>query len=71
MASFTQAGLCTRPHHRLSLWSRIMQAVSLARQRRALARLDRHMLCDIGITTDAAQQEAAKPVWDVPRHWRQ
>jgi uncharacterized protein YjiS (DUF1127 family) len=40
-----------------------------ARQRRALARLDDHLLRDIGIEPAAAWSEALRPVWDVPRHW--
>lgn len=31
--------------------------------RRSLARLDRHMLRDIGLSPDAARTEAAKPFW--------
>ncbi|WP_165474480.1 MULTISPECIES: DUF1127 domain-containing protein [Yoonia] len=69
MASFSHAGICMDTKRRPPLWSRIMQAAQLARQRRALAALDAHILCDIGITADDAQAEAGKPVWDVPRHW--
>jgi uncharacterized protein YjiS (DUF1127 family) len=42
---------------------------ALARQRRALARLDDHLLRDIGIDPREAWSEAVRPVWDVPRHW--
>ncbi|MCA8883396.1 MAG: DUF1127 domain-containing protein [Rhodobacteraceae bacterium] len=44
--------------------------MSLRRQRRALAQLDDHLLHDIGITREEARTEAARPVWDVPAHWR-
>lgn len=44
--------------------------ISLRRQRRTLAQLDDHLLHDIGITRDEARIEAARPVWDVPAHWR-
>ncbi len=39
------------------------------RQRRALSRLDKSALNDIGLTQREADQEACKPVWDVPQHW--
>jgi uncharacterized protein YjiS (DUF1127 family) len=73
MTSLTQAHCCTpsKPQAQRSIWAQMMQAVGLARQRRTLAALDPHMLRDIGITPDEAQAEAAKPLWDVPRHWRQ
>lgn len=38
--------------------------------RRHLARLDDAALRDIGLTRDQAITEAARPVWDVPDHWR-
>lgn len=62
MASFSHAGICMDTKRRPPLWSRIMQAAQLARQRRALAALDAHILCDIGITADDAQAEAGKRV---------
>lgn len=34
-----------------------------ARQRRALSRLDGHLLEDIGVSVSVAHQEATKPVW--------
>ena len=40
------------------------------RSRQALARLDAHLLRDVGLTQDRARAEAARPVWDVPRSWR-
>ena len=42
----------------------------LRRQRQALARLDSHMLRDIGIDAGAAASEAHRPIWDVPQAWR-
>jgi uncharacterized protein YjiS (DUF1127 family) len=41
-----------------------------ARERRGLARLDDHLLRDIGVTRQEADREATRPVWDVPDHWR-
>lgn len=43
---------------------------ALARQRRALSKLDDAALADMGLTRDEAAQEAARPVWDIPAHWR-
>lgn len=43
---------------------------AIARQRRALAKLDSDALADIGLTKDQAQAEAGRPAWDVPAHWR-
>jgi uncharacterized protein YjiS (DUF1127 family) len=34
-----------------------------AHTRRALGDLDSHLLCDIGIAADAAQDESTKPFW--------
>jgi uncharacterized protein YjiS (DUF1127 family) len=35
-----------------------------ARERRALAELDEHLLRDIGLDRLSAQEEAAKPFWE-------
>lgn len=43
---------------------------ALRAERRALARLDDHLLADIGLTPDAARSEAERALWDVPSHWR-
>ncbi len=52
------------------LFSRLRKAAALARQRRDLAALDDAMLRDIGVTRSQALDEAARPFWDAPRHWR-
>lgn len=52
------------------LFSRLRKAAALARQRRDLAALDDAMLRDIGLTRGQAMNEAARPFWDAPRHWR-
>ncbi|MEN9409002.1 MAG: hypothetical protein RL216_976 [Pseudomonadota bacterium] len=36
----------------------------------ALHRLPPHMLRDIGVTEEEAQAEPARPLWDIPPHWR-
>ncbi|MDX5350170.1 MAG: DUF1127 domain-containing protein [Paracoccaceae bacterium] len=50
-----------------SLFARLGKAAVLAvarrRDRRALARLDQHLLRDIGLSRDEARTEAAKPFW--------
>ena len=58
------------PARHLSPWRLIATLVALRRQRRALGRLEDHMLADIGLTPDRARAEAARPVWDVPPSWR-
>ena len=44
--------------------------IALWRQRRTLARLSPDALCDMGLTAAEARAEAARPLWDVPAHWR-
>lgn len=40
------------------------------RSRRALARLDAHLLRDIGVSDFHAAQEAKRALWDAPTPWR-
>jgi uncharacterized protein YjiS (DUF1127 family) len=42
----------------------------LARQRRALLRLDDYMLKDIGLSRVDALREADRPFWDGSESWR-
>ena len=61
----------TRPLRRqLPFWKQLRRLFALRHQRRRLARLDDHLLADIGLTPDAARLEAERPLWDVPAHWR-
>ena len=39
-------------------------------QRQQLATMDASLLDDIGLNRDEALAEAARPIWDVPRAWR-
>ena len=55
-----------RPRRRIGLFA----LLDIARQRRALTRLEGHLLRDIGLTQSEAQEEASRAAWDVPRHWR-
>lgn len=52
------------------LFARLRAHLALARQRRALARLDADALRDIGLSVEQAQTEARRPLWDAPAHWR-
>jgi uncharacterized protein YjiS (DUF1127 family) len=42
----------------------------ITRERRALHKLDAHLLRDIGLSRDAADIEADRMFWDAPNHWR-
>ncbi|MEI4471517.1 DUF1127 domain-containing protein [Frigidibacter sp. MR17.24] len=64
-----------RPAPRAGLFVGVIRSLgrarALRRQRRALARLDRHLLADIGLGASEARAEATRRAWDVPPHWRQ
>ncbi|MES2914445.1 MAG: DUF1127 domain-containing protein [Pseudomonadota bacterium] len=49
---------------------RIARLATLARTRMGLARLDDHLLRDIGVTRDQAVAEASRTPWDAPSHWK-
>ena len=55
-------------------WTRVFAglflALSAARQRRRLGQLGDRLLNDIGLDRPTAEAEAARPLWDVPSHWR-
>jgi uncharacterized protein YjiS (DUF1127 family) len=44
--------------------------LAVAQSRRALRRLDDHLLRDIGLTRHEAESEATRVPWDPPLHWR-
>lgn len=46
-----------------------VRMLAVRRTRKQLALVDDHILEDIGISRDSADQEASRPVWDVPVHW--
>jgi uncharacterized protein YjiS (DUF1127 family) len=48
----------------------ITRLIVLRRERQALARLDDHLLADIGLDQQSSLQEARRPPWDVPDSWR-
>ena len=61
----------SRPRRGLgSLLAAIPRALAMRQQRNRLAALDARMLKDIGVTPRMAEDEAARPVWDAPQHWR-
>lgn len=49
--------------------SGLLALLSGARQRRHLARLDDHLLRDIGLSRAEASAEASRMIWDAPAHW--
>ncbi|GGH48800.1 DUF1127 domain-containing protein [Frigidibacter albus] len=53
-----------------SLFRLLRRMSATRRQRRALLRLDDALLRDIGQDPLSARAEAARPIWDVPTHWR-
>jgi uncharacterized protein YjiS (DUF1127 family) len=59
---------------RSGLLTRILRFASLGlavrHHRRALLKLEPHLLRDIGLTEAEARREAQRPFWDVPAHWR-
>jgi uncharacterized protein YjiS (DUF1127 family) len=59
-----RSGLLARVQHLLSL------GLATRRHRRALLKLEPHLLRDIGLTEADARAEASRPFWDVPSHWR-
>ena len=50
--------------------SRFLAIMALSRSRRGLARLDDHLLRDIGVTRAEAMAEADRAAWNAPSHWR-
>ena len=57
-------------HPALGFIAAFRDMVAVARQRKALADLPDHLLSAIGVSADAAKQEAERAPWDVPAYWR-
>lgn len=53
-----------------SFWTHLRLVMSARRQRKALAKLDKTALCDLGLSQDEVDAELKRPVWDVPSNWR-
>ena len=49
--------------------SAILRAHGKWRQRQALAKLDSHLLDDIGLTEEDVQRETRRNAWDAPGNW--
>lgn len=75
MTSIHASGLAgheVRPTNPLTRIARFARGAALARRERAeLASLDDAALKDIGVSREEALAEARRPLWDVPRYWRQ
>lgn len=55
---------------RPSLLASLGQIIAVAHQRRRLARLDDHLLNDIGVTRAQAIEESRQNTWTAPDYWR-
>jgi uncharacterized protein YjiS (DUF1127 family) len=55
---------------RRSLLAAVIVALRVKDQRARLAKLDDHLLHDIGLTRAEAEMESERPFWDAPTHWR-
>ena len=53
-----------------SLLHSMTRSFALVGQRRALGALEPHLLDDIGLSAEEARDEAGRPFWDAPAHWR-
>ena len=54
---------------RRSVFGMLGDLIALRRQRLELLQLDARALKDIGVTREAAEDEARRPLWDAPDHW--
>ncbi|MCU0731645.1 MAG: DUF1127 domain-containing protein [Hyphomonas sp.] len=75
MSTRAQARFAASPLRRLvgrvvRLPARLLMLSRLAASRRDLARLDDHLMRDIGLTRAEAASEAHRPFWDAPSHWK-
>lgn len=62
---------CNRPAPvKRSLINRLLSTLGLVRSRRALAQLTPEQLADAGISRAQAINEANRPFWDAPDHWK-
>lgn len=48
------------------VWATLLIWRRVARERRALAKLDARLLRDIGLDQGSAEVESARPFWDAP-----
>ncbi|TYP85478.1 MULTISPECIES: DUF1127 domain-containing protein [Maritimibacter] len=59
------------PLRRVSILNVLFAMHATRRQRRALGKLDSHLLDDIGVTHKQAWSETNRPFWELPsrHHW--
>ena len=62
-ARIDRISLTTRPALLARLGRAVTEALARRRDRQSLARLDQHLLRDIGLAPDEAASEAAKRFW--------
>lgn len=55
--------------HPAGLLAVLLKADGIWRERQKLARLDAHILNDIGISPEEAQAETRRGTWDAPNRW--
>ncbi len=55
---------------RTSLLDTLAAFYAIWRQRQVLSGLEPHLLDDIAVTATMARNEASRPFWDIPSHWR-
>lgn len=67
----THSGIRIASGNHPSLLRRIRMAFTLHKERRDLARLDPHLLKDVGLSEDERRREIRRSVWDAPRHWHE
>jgi uncharacterized protein YjiS (DUF1127 family) len=53
-----------------ALLAKFTLARTARRQRDRLIDMDPYLLDDIGLTPRMAEEEASRPFWDVPEHWK-
>jgi uncharacterized protein YjiS (DUF1127 family) len=70
MTTHSITAIWSRASMPLHLLRALQHRSGIARSRRALRRLDDHLLRDIGLTRHEAETEAARTPWDAPLHWR-
>lgn len=64
------AGRGTLRAQAASLITSLQAALRVRAERKALLQLDGFRLADIGLSAEEAAREAARPLWDAPKAWR-
>lgn len=68
--AFAAPNACCPAPRNLNVFARLQAHFQLMRSRRALAALEDHLLRDVGLSRQDAQNEAKRPLWDAPSTWR-